>query len=447
VPGQRIEDLEAPSWTDFLAQYARGSQRALRVPGQLAIGAAKGFAETIEEAKRQSTSAAMGGDYDPKAPMQLATGMMVGGTPFAVRGAVGSAGGKPFGMSSPRELLAQKNVKQYYEAFPYEKHADIKYALKGTEGTGFSPMPKKVDPELQAILDELKQMEAGTGKFALTPEEKAYWAWKEAQAKPKGELPFGTPADEAAFVKPHWKQYFDKEEQAQILKYLGKDPEKMPLTTAMETLKKAKRSELREQGWPLESLDWRGLTSPHATEFTRNIPVHAETQLGFNPHFPLFKGRTTGKSTVETSLKDPSKKDYERGLFFAEDPLVAHEYGAPVTQYVAAPRSPVQYQWTPPERLSRHRGSADVYTSERMDELIEAARGKGHDLIRVKDLSDIGASRQNQIVVVDPSIVRLPHARFDPEGYFRRYSNLLRGTAGGGATSLAVLESERERRD
>jgi len=100
----KLEELEAPSWTDFLAQYAKAVGRAQRVPGQMAIGAAKGMAQTIEDAKRESLSAAFGGDYNPKPVLEL--GMMpMGGTAVsAPKGALGAGPARPPFTDRLREL-------------------------------------------------------------------------------------------------------------------------------------------------------------------------------------------------------------------------------------------------------------------------------------------------------------------------------------------------------
>ena len=132
---------------------------------------------------------------------------------------------------------------------------------------------------------------------------------------------------------------------------------------------------------------------------------------------------------------DPGQKDIERALFFAEDPRVAKRYG-PVTQYVARAENPAQIDW---KSVSGSR----VYNSDPMNKIVETARGKGHDLIVVKGLEDMGGM-QNQVLVVNPSQLRLPNALFDPSRI--NENNLLGGLAGGGMTGLAVLESERERR-
>ena len=58
------------------------------------------------------------------------------------------------------------------------------------------------------------------------------------------------------------------------------------------------------------------------------------------------------------------------------------------------------------------------YDTEEMTKMLDNARTKGHDLVVVKNVYDAGSGMpQNQIVVTDPSIVRSPKAKFDPESH------------------------------
>ena len=182
-------------------------------------------------------------------------------------------------------------------------------------------------------------------------------------------------------------------------------------------------------------LDWKNLVTPSRSPYPDQrlvIPQHA-MELGFNPEAALYKGRSSKRPNVETSLPDPLKKNYERGLFFGENPRVAAEYG-PVTSYVARAENPAEIDWR-----SLTREGNKYYNEEYMTKAIDKAREKGIDLLRVKGIDDLGGI-QNQLVVLDPSIVRLPKAAFDPLRL--RENNLLAGLGGlaaGGTAGLAAL--------
>jgi len=422
----KLKDLEAPTWTDFLAQYGRAIGRAQKVPGRFAIEAGKSMIQTIEDAKREAISAAFGGDFDPKPILEL--GMMpMGGT--AVSAPKGALGAGPYipNMASKKPVMGE-----------------VKGQISGT-ASGFEPLPKKIDPSIAKALEGVPPpistsptFGGGPGSWlkGLSPQEKADLG-KLLDAIKGGKTQHGAKSSFQKSEADFLKQYYEPKDWDLMVRSVGLDVLNKPMSIAEadKILSSANRARRGKWGGEFESLNWRDQISPHATEFSRNIPVHAEG-LGFNPHFPIYKGRSTAKRTTEAKLRDPSTKDYERGLFFAEVPEVAGKYG-PVTQYVARARNPAQVEYRTAARGSRE------YAEEYMHEIVEAARRKNIDLLRVKNVNDMGGM-QNQIVITDPSIVRLPHAVFDP----RRLSenNLLGGLAGGGLTGLAVLESERERR-
>jgi hypothetical protein len=178
---------------------------------------------------------------------------------------------------------------------------------------------------------------------------------------------------------------------------------------------------------PMSQQEWSQLKNQYSQPTT--LPARAQ-ERGFNPDMPLYKGGSVkygGKGPPETGgrtkLMDPATKSYERGHFFAEDPGIAAEYGeGHVSQYVAAPKNPAVID------LGGKR-----YDSSKMHSIVEDARARGHDLLVIRNMKDIGDPGggdilQNQIVVTDPSIVRSPSAKFDPDSF--HLNDLLAGIVG-----------------
>ena len=151
----------------------------------------------------------------------------------------------------------------------------------------------------------------------------------------------------------------------------------------------------------LKPVNWKDLQNRYMRV---DLPEQAK-QLGFSEEYPFYKGGRRG--VAEGPLPDPSVKQTERGQFFAEEPRIAGHYaraGTEPVEYVAAPKNAatidLKGQW---------------YDEDRMHSIVEAARKQGHDLVVIQNIRDIGSNKpQNQIVVTDPSIVRSPNAKFDP---------------------------------
>jgi hypothetical protein len=177
----------------------------------------------------------------------------------------------------------------------------------------------------------------------------------------------------------------------------------------------------------IEPLDWNAIQNKYAPAV--ELPPGAKEQ-GFNPQYPFYKGG--GSPELRRQLPDPSKKDYERGQFFAEDPKVAKAYahtGGSIHKYVAAPKNPAVIDL-----------KGKGYDSEHMHHIIEEARDRGHDLVVIRNILDIGSGgrTQNQVVVTDPSIVRHPSAKFDPGSM--HMSDVLAGILAGAAVGKTVKE-------
>jgi hypothetical protein len=178
-------------------------------------------------------------------------------------------------------------------------------------------------------------------------------------------------------------------------------------------------------GKHIEPFDWNALRGEQGVD----LPGHALEQ-GYNALYPLYKGTKDVHDYPEklgTTLLS-GKKQWEKGLFFADEPRIAKSYGNPLT-YVARAEKPMQVDW------QKATGETE-YDTTYMHHLIEAARAKGADLLHIRNIEDIGKydAPQNQIVALDPSVVRAPGAKFDPA---RMKENVVKaGIAALGATPL-----------
>jgi hypothetical protein len=169
---------------------------------------------------------------------------------------------------------------------------------------------------------------------------------------------------------------------------------------------------------PIEPFDWASLTSKHAADVQPSQKSPEEiAKLGFNPNFPLFKG---GKRDY-SELPDPGTKDYERALFFSDKPKIAEEYGS-VLPFIARAENPAQVDWSKVSKWPAHNEAT-------MDAIVNAARERGHDFLKVSNIDDIGGM-QDQYLLLHPHLARAPHAAFDPAKL--NENNVLAGLAAGG---------------
>jgi hypothetical protein len=183
----------------------------------------------------------------------------------------------------------------------------------------------------------------------------------------------------------------------------------------------------------IEPLDWSKMVSPIGAKAA--IPGEALPRAagqGYNALYPLYKGTqnvTDYPEKLGTTLLS-GKKQWEKGLFFADNPDIAGGYGKPL-EYVARAEKPMQVDWV------KATGTGE-YDTTLMHHLIEGARSKGADLLHIRNLEDVDKHQntvlQNQIVALNPSVVRAPQAKFNPA---RIKENVpLAGIAALGATPL-----------
>lgn len=379
-----------------------------------------GLASLPQRAFESAGSLQRGGSYDPGPILEAAT-LTMGATPFsAPRGALG-VGPKGYESYTP-------DIDKFLKAIKGKDWVTANQEMDAALASGSHAVAKQMK---QIVDHELKESVVSdiVGKPSAPQPLKPEYDWL---SQVKSYVEHGTAPNQIEALKKQaagWEDYLKNPNigplagEAGLKKLQG-------INQQIEALEKK-----APPGINFEPLDWRAAISEHPTEFTRNIPQHAVEQ-GFNPNFPLYKGRASEKRAVEASLPNPAESPYERALFFAEDPNVAKAYGS-VTEYVARAKNPAQVDW-------RSVAGYPDYESGPMRRLIDEAREKGIDLLKIRDMYDIGSggNYQNQMLVLDPKIVRRPHAAFDPKRI--EESNLLSGLAAMGILSgLGALETNR----
>lgn len=146
--------------------------------------------------------------------------------------------------------------------------------------------------------------------------------------------------------------------------------------------------------------------------------VAEAAKLGFNVDLPLYKGMDQDlvdfldKKTPTNYLWNPDSKPHERAVFAADKPEVASRYaeggqGSHVMPMYAAPRQAYKMNWG-------ETWGSNSYDPTWMKNSIEHARQRGADMLVIENIHDIGG-RQTQYAIMDPSILRSPYAKFDPD--------------------------------
>lgn len=189
----------------------------------------------------------------------------------------------------------------------------------------------------------------------------------------------------------------------------------------------------------MEPVDWQKLKSPlMGTEYETEESAVAKRarNLGFNVDFPLFKGGSKDPKKIE-HVPDPTNKGYERGVFYSDKYEIADSYASDtghVGTYVARAPKALMVDYT--KATGRNN-----YDPSHMTPLIEAAREKQADMLIVKNMHDVGG-KQDQYVILNPSVVRRPDAAFDPEKL--HLNHLLAGIGGMGVVAHEGLKPDKE---
>jgi hypothetical protein len=146
-------------------------------------------------------------------------------------------------------------------------------------------------------------------------------------------------------------------------------------------------------------------------------------------------------------FKDPSSKSREPGIFLTEHSQIAEAYAEPnsragghTMKLRLRATNPREVEWT-------DYAQNPSYEGDTMERLIRETWGMGHDVLRVKNMRDIGwTGDQDQWIVRNPNQLRSTFAHFDPK--HKKSRNLLRAAAptmiGAGAIMAAKREKEKE---
>lgn len=220
-------------------------------------------------------------------------------------------------------------------------------------------------------------------------------------------------------------------------------------------------SELRAlipEDWDLRAWEQSTIV-PHAYDTTRieknakNVldfpPLNVSQEqidkakaLGFNTEHTLYRGT---KSLTDQFL-DPSMKGEEAGMFFADNPVIASNYGRYVYPVWARVSNPAEVDFKGVQYGGTAKGP---WSSGDVNKHIEEARDAGHDILNFRNLRDddpgspTGRSIQDQAVLFDPSLLRSPWARFDPA---RLNENNLLAAQAGGVNPFSWLIPEEEKK-
>lgn len=197
-----------------------------------------------------------------------------------------------------------------------------------------------------------------------------------------------------------------------------------------------------------KDLDWKNYR-PKMVESLPHIPGLSKSpqeleQLGFNPRVALEHGSRFQSGYPEEFASPLEHKGTERAFFAADfkgegQKGVAHSYAEEpenITRYIGAPKKAAEINWPDLQ------GGYESYEPETMHQLIEAAHKKGLDMLVIHNISDAGGGTQTQYAILNPEILRAPHAKFDPKKLHLRMP--LAGLVGGGLLSYGTLKGEKK---
>lgn len=183
------------------------------------------------------------------------------------------------------------------------------------------------------------------------------------------------------------------------------------------------------------------------------VPEKHIQNLGGNTKTPLWKGGNmmdyppeivdpTGKVAPNTG--GPAKTKFEKGFFLADNTYVSSMYAnmGKSLPYIALPKKPVlEFDWSQlANKFGMHHAPTNAaYNPMLMKYAIDAGREAGADMILAHNIIDLGGL-QTQYIVLNPNILRAPHAKFDPSKLHLRWP--LAGLAGAGVYTYLASGDE-----
>lgn len=209
------------------------------------------------------------------------------------------------------------------------------------------------------------------------------------------------------------------------------------------------KQQIRQHFIPSNWLDFRakdvGKVERPPLDWGKNDPLKLEKELGVNIHAPIYKGGFYDSNTFKPGgypekLMDPATmKHGEPAFFAATNPGIAEAYhGSPNIggAYVARAPKFFEFDW------NKFHGDPS-YSAGDMNAIIKQAKEMGADVIALHNMSDVGSAQHGlhtQLAFLNTSVLRAPHANFDPSKLHLRHP--LAGLAGGGLFTYGVLSGK-----
>jgi hypothetical protein len=275
-----------------------------RLIGPAVGGALTSFADLVERAKQESTSAALGGSYNAKPVMEMATGMLGGGTPFAARGQAGIFGGRLLRLApdvaAPGTAYSPARFPQYAEQYPSVGPPMPAIDKK----TGNEYLAKQLTPEAETFMKE-------RGNIAKTMEREGYTPYYDPTKRTYANPENYPPNVDTRGIIP--------KKQATIDKHLD--------TIGAAETRKRLRAAFKEGQKQGNAEDWYAMGQLEA-DFVKELG-EKEGREAFKQRFATSMAATTGGADPTSNLLMSAYGNYLRtkGLPY---PGAAFEMPAPV---------------------------------------------------------------------------------------------------------------------
>ena len=209
----------------------------------------------------------------------------------------------------------------------------------------------------------------------------------------------------------------------------------------------------------IEPIDWMKYRPNKFQSFTPlDIPKRELNEIinhGFNPWVKLFHGdkQVPGGHPEQflpwSGVGAVKNYEGEKAVFLAHDPEIARVYaGWPpegekiASPYIARGSKVGRVDW--PQLVSPGtKWTGAEYSGYKMAKLINAGHEAGYDMLIIDGLLDIGPQyEQTQYAVLNPAILRAPHAEFNPVHLHK--ARPLWGVAGGTLFTYGMMKGENE---
>jgi len=183
---------------------------------------------------------------------------------------------------------------------------------------------------------------------------------------------------------------------------------------------------------------------PDQINWGQNDPEKLK-ELGVNPNVILYKGGNLPAGEYPEQIFDPlkDKPHSDEPAFFAADaPHVAKNYGTLGGHYVARPSKVFEVDYTKLAKQLGHPIDPESGTAPYgglVAKILKEAKQHNPDLVIMHNMHDYGGP-QTQYAFMNTSVLRAPHAAFDPTKLHLRYP--LAGLAGGGLFAYGMANDE-----